>query len=224
MGEEMPMVGWFRSATMATCLIGLTALACVVGGCMPRRMAFFSSWPFVVLLVPVAAHLLLVLAHRIIHGGIRRNVAFVLTHGGLLLALISGMAGACEMSDMRLRVGYDNPVSQAVCTDGRVMMLGYTLRLARFNIVDGAAGGAMQYEAEVMVDDKPVVLRVNSPHSVRFGEDIYLQGYDSMQPVGHERYVMLQVVRQPWKYPMCAGLLLMLAGTVMMVYGLRRQI
>ena len=211
MGEEVPMVGWFRSATMATCLLGLTALACVVGGCMPRRMAFFSSWPFVVLLVTVAAHLLVVLA-------------FVLTHGGLLRALISGMAGAGDMSDMRLRVGYDNPVSQAVCTDGRVMMLGYTLRLARFNIVDGAAGGAMQYEAEVMVDDKPVVLRVNSPHSVRFGEDIYLQGYDSMQPVGHERYVMLQVVRQPWKYPMCAGLLLMLAGTVMMVYGLRRQI
>ena len=224
MGEEVPMVGWFRSATMATCLIGLTALACVVGGCMPRRMAFFSSWLFVLLLVTLAAHLLVVLAHRIIHGGIRRNVAFVLTHGGLLLALISGMAGAGEMSDMRLRVGYDNPVSQAVCTDGRVMMLGYTLRLARFNIVDGAAGGAMQYEAEVMVDDKPVVLRVNSPHSVRFGEDIYLQGYDSMQPVGHERYVMLQVVHQPWKYPMCAGLLLMLAGTVMMVYGLRRQI
>ena len=224
MGEEVPMVGWFRSATMATCLIGLTALACVVGGCMPRRMAFFSSWLFVLLLVTLAAHLLVVLAHRIIHGGIRRNVAFVLTHGGLLLALISGMAGAGDMSDMRLRVGYDNPVSQAVCTDGRVMMLGYTLRLARFNIVDGAAGGAMQYEAEVMVDDKPVVLRVNSPHSVRFGEDIYLQGYDSMQPVGHERYVMLQVVHQPWKYPMCAGLLLMLAGTVMMVYGLRRQI
>ena len=224
MGEEMPMVGWFRSATMATCLIGLTALACVVGGCMPRRMAFFSSWPFVLLLVSLAAHLLVVLAYRIIHGGIRRNVAFVLTHGGLLLALISGMAGAGDMSDMRLRVGYDNPVSQAVCTDGRVMMLGYTLRLARFNIIDGAAGGAMQYEAEVMVDDKPVVLRVNSPHSVRFGEDIYLQGYDSMQPLGHERYVMLQVVHQPWKYPMCAGLLLMLAGTVMMVYGLRRQI
>ena len=99
------MVGWFRSATMATCLIGLTALACVVGGCMPRRMAFFSSWPFVVLLVTLAAHLLVVLAHRIIHGGIRRNVAFVLTHGGLLLALISGMAGAGDMSDMRLRVG-----------------------------------------------------------------------------------------------------------------------
>ena len=163
------MVGWFRSAAMATCRLGLTALACVVGGCMPRRMAFFSSWPFVVLLVTVAAHLLVVLAYRIIHGGIRRNVAFVLTHGGLLLALISGMAGAGDMSDMRLRVGYDNPVSQAVCTDGRVMMLGYTLRLARFNIVDGAARGAMQYVAEVMIDVKPLVLSVHSPPSVRFG-------------------------------------------------------
>lgn len=201
---------------MAMRLLGLTALACVVGGCLPQRMAFQTSWPFVALLFAVAAHLWVVLLHRVIHGGIRRNVAFVLTHGGLLLALISGMAGAGDMSDLRLTVDYDNPASQAVSADGRVRSLGYTLQLVNFNIVSDATGGNMQYEAEVMVDGKPVTLRVNSPHAVRLGEDIYLQGFHTKGQDGHVRYVVLQVVCQPWKYPMCVGLLLMLAGIVMM--------
>lgn len=213
---DNPVVCRFRSAAMATRLLGLTVLACVVGGCMPQRMAFQTSWPFVALLVAMAAHLWVVLAHRLIHGGIRRNVAFVMTHGGLLLALISGMAGAGDMADMRLTVDYDNPTSQAVSADGRVRSLGYTLQLASFNILDGTSVRNMQYEAEVMVDGSPVTLRVNSPHAVRLGEDIYLQGFDTKGQDGQVRYVVLQVVRQPWKYPMCVGLLLMLAGIVIM--------
>ncbi|MGN1228369.1 MAG: cytochrome c biogenesis protein ResB, partial [Prevotella sp.] len=213
---DNPVLCRFRSAAMATRLLGLTALACVVGGCLPQRMTFQISWPFVVLLVAVAAHLWVVLLHRLIHGGIRRNVAFVMTHGGLLLALLSGMAGAGDMSDMRLTVDYDNPASQAVSADGRMRTLGYTLQLANFSIVNDATGGNMQYEAEVMVDNKPVTLRVNSPHAVRWGEDIYLQGFDTKGQDGHVRYVVLQVVRHPWKYSMCAGLLLMFVGIVMM--------
>ena len=51
--------------------------------------------------------------------------------------------------------------------------------------------------------------------SYRLGEDIYLTGYDVTK--GNEsEYCILQVVKQPWKYIIVAGILMMLAGAILL--------
>ena len=43
----------------------------------------------------------------------------------------------------------------------------------------------------------------------------WLTGYDTRN-VGNTRYCILQIVRQPWKYVMVTGILMMLAGAVLL--------
>lgn len=71
------------------------------------------------------------------------------------------------------------------------------------------------FAADVRIGEQRTTLEVNHPHSYRLGEDIYLTGYDTRN-VGNTRYCILQIVRQPWKYVMVTGILMMLAGAVLL--------
>ena len=74
---------------------------------------------------------------------------------------------------------------------------------------------ALRFAADVRIGEQRTTLEVNHPHSYRLGEDIYLTGYDTRN-VGNTRYCILQIVRQPWKYVMVTGILMMLAGAVLL--------
>ena len=76
-------------------------------------------------------------------------------------------------------------------------------------------GMPSMYEADVLIDGKPVNLRVNQPYAVSFGEDIYLSGYHMKEDDGTFSCV-LQIVREPWKYIALAGILLMIAGALLL--------
>ena len=64
-------------------------------------------------------------------------------------------------------------------------------------------------------DSDEALLEVNHPYSYRLGEDVYLTSYD-MASGNESKYCVLQVVIQPWKYIMVAGILMMLAGAVLL--------
>ena len=72
-----------------------------------------------------------------------------------------------------------------------------------------------RFAAEVRLGDDEALLEVNHPYSYRLGEDVYLTSYD-MASGNESKYCVLQVVIQPWKYIMVAGILMMLAGAVLL--------
>ena len=72
-----------------------------------------------------------------------------------------------------------------------------------------------RFAADVRIGEQRTTLEVNHPHNYRLGEDIYLTGYDTRN-VGNTRYCILQIVRQPWKYVIVTGILMMLAGAVLL--------
>lgn len=203
----------FRSPRMACHLLALTALSCAVGGCLPAGTAFSTSWPFVALLVALTAHLSLLVIHRLPAFSWKRDGMFLLVHGGLWLALFSGMAGAGDMEELHVLVGRDQPAVTGISPDGRLKPLGYGLQLQDFTVETNPTDGSpTQYAATVLLDSVPVRLAVNSPYTVSFGEDLYLMSFDREEGTAEAAFCILQVVRQPWKYPLLAGILLLIAG------------
>ena len=200
-----------RSPRMACWLIALTVAACIVGGCLPGGSSFQTSIPFVVLLVALMAHLTLVIIHRIRTVNILKDWIFLATHAGLWLALFSGLAGAGDNRELRSIVGREQATTSAIDSNGRMASLPYSLRLKDFNITANPADGSpTQYSATVLIDDVPTEIAVNSPHSLSLAEDIYLMSFDNTG--ANASYCILMVERQPWKYPMLAGLSLLLLG------------
>lgn len=201
-----------RSPRMACWLIGLTSAACVVGGCLPSNLSFQTSIAFVVLLVALMAHLTLVIIHRLRIVGVRKDWVFLATHGGLWLALFSGLVGAGDNKELRSIVGREQATTSAIDNNGRMASLPYSLRLKEFNITTNPADGSpTQYSATVFIDDNPVEIAVNNPYSIGCSEDIYLMSFDDET---NASYCILMVERQPWKYPMLAGLSLLLVGAM----------
>ena len=62
------------------------------------------------------------------------------------------------------------------------------------------------------------MIEVNDPYTYTLGEDVYLVGYDAA--AGSESaYCILEIVREPWKYVTVAGIVLLLAGAVLLFIG-----
>ena len=98
--------------------------------------------------------------------------------------------------------------------DGTSEWLSYSIQLKDFKVETYENGVPSMFEASLLVDDEPVILKVNKPHSVRFGEDIFLSGYDSAAE--DSGYCIVQIVREPWKYTALIGILLMMSGALLM--------
>lgn len=204
-----------RSTNMACWTIGLIAVACVIGGLLPADTSFQTSIPFVVLLVALMVNLTLIVFHRLHTFKMRRDWTFMAIHVGLWLALFSGLVGAGDSKRLNVIVSSDEETNKAYDENYRTASLPYSLRLSEFNIETNAADGSpTQYSAKVLVDGEPVEIAVNSPHSLSLSEDMYLMNFNSTRENGEVNVCMLTIERQPWKYPMLAGLSLLLFGAV----------
>ena len=199
-----------RSPHAACMLLGLTAAYVVAGGLLPALADFSSSWPFVTLLSALEMHLALVIIHRLRSFHFRRDLAFILVHAGLWLALFSGMAGAADTRKTDIFV--------------TVQPAGRSPRLLSFQIDRNPADGSpVQYSAEVMMNGDTIRLAVNRPYSVGMAEDLYLVDFNTNMMTGEVDYCILQKVHQPWKYPMLAGIGSLLAGTIIMTTRRRKE-
>ena len=166
-----------RSPHAACLLLGLIAAYVVAGGLLPALADFSSSWPFVTLLSALEMHLALVIIHRLRSFHFRRDLAFILVHAGLWLALFSGMAGAADT------------------------------RKTDIFVMDGDTIG----------------VAVNSPYSASIADDIYLVDFDTDMATGEVTYCVLQNVHQPWKYPLLAGIVMLLTGTLALTLRKRKE-
>lgn len=199
-----------RSPHAACLLLGLTAAYVVAGGLLPALADFSSSWPFVTLLSALEMHLALVIIHRLRSFHFRRDLAFILVHAGLWLALFSGMAGAADTRKTDIFV--------------TVQPAGRSPRLLSFDIDRNPADGSpIQYSATVVMDGDTIGVAVNSPYSASIADDIYLVDFETDMATGEVTYCVLQNVHQPWKYPLLAGIVMLLTGTLALTLRKRKE-
>lgn len=185
-----------------------------------QREPSSSAWPTVCSLLFVQSHLLFV----ILRGwrnkkGIRW--CFCLTHLGLLLALGAGFWGAPDREQLRTPV-HPYPSSEAYTMEGEERRLPYTLELKDFRVEHSENGTPTHYEAQLMVDDAMVTLRVNHPYARTLSEKIYLVSF-STSPSG-ERYAIVEIVSEPWQWLSATGILMLIAGAMLLfIQGPRKR-
>lgn len=216
------------SATVAS--LSLFLAGCLVIGLFPQLSSaeaaaraglwarlgcydFMSSWPFVATLFFLLTHLALV-TYRGAVTRRRHRWRFVLNHAGVWLALFAGFFGSADERLLRIPVVEGEANSRAYTLDGKVTYLDYGLELLHFEADYYENGMPRHYEAQVRAGDDEITLRVNHPYTYRWGEDIYLTGYEKTKD--GTPYCILQVVEQPWKYIQLAGILMALAGGILM--------
>ena len=173
-----------------------------------------TAWPTICSLLFVLSHLLFV----ILRGwrnkkGIRWR--FCMTHIGLLLALGAGFWGAPDREQLRTPV-HHYPSNEAFTMEGEPRLLPYTLELKDFCIEQSESGTPTHYEAQIMVDDTMVTLRVNHPYARTISEKIYLVSF-STSPHG-ERYAIVEIVNEPWQWLSATGIIMLIAGAMLLFF------
>lgn len=212
-----------KSPWVATLSSGRTSVvALLLTGVNALLMVFFpelnwqQSWIFDACLLLLLANLFLVMLR---YRGANRT-RFYLNHAGLFILVAALAFGAADMRTMRAAVNVGETIDKAYTRDGAARSLGYALRLDSFEVDfhEGQHQVPSDFRAAIVVDGESRILRVNEPWHFSWKEDIYLSGYDTR--AGREsKYCILEFVIQPWKYIALTGLLLFVAGALMLVWS-----
>lgn len=140
----------------------------------------------------------------------KKHWRFILNHAGLWLALFAGFVGSASEQTLRLPVFRDKPNNEAFTSQGRTVFLDKPFQLKEFAVEHYANGTPRHFFADIIVDEQVIRLEVNHPYSAGWGEDYYLTSYDMRSP--EPAYCVVQIVREPLKYVMLAGIIMMLVG------------
>lgn len=220
--RDSPLVKFLLgSRSVILSIFLLVAASLFIGLTGKREIA--SSWPFILVLLYFQTVLSLV----ILRGWKTRNVdeplykcirwRFLLLHLGLLMAVSSAFWGAPDTQELRIRLRRDtgmlaaDSLTEAYRTDGTRVWLNTRMMLLDFNMKSTDEGVPTLFEAVVLIDGEDVSLRVNHPYSMGFGRDLYLSGYDNRTGA-----CILQLVYEPWKYTARIGIIMMLAGAMLL--------
>ena len=181
-----------------------------------------TSWLVVVGILFTLTHLMLVtLRGWRTPKGIRWR--FTLLHAGLIVALGAGFWGAPDRVQLRTALTLEQPTDLAYHMDGIATKLDHTLTLHDLAAEYNPNGTPTHFEAEVVFDNKMVTLRVNHPYNRTLGEKIYLVSV-SDNPASATPYCIVEIVREPWQWLSLVGIVMLLAGAVMLfVRGPRHQ-
>lgn len=216
-------VSFMLSPSASISSIILLLVCCLVVGLTGMRW-IVQSWVFITVLL----YFQTVLAFVLLRGwraatptGARLGPIrwrFVLLHLGLLVTVSSAFWGAPDSQTCRMKAVQGVPTAEAFLMDGTPAWLEYEIELKDFNIEKYESDVPSDFSAHVLVDGESITLRVNHPYKARYGEHVYLSGYDVAAGAGSE-YCILQIVRETWR-PWCmAGILMMLAGAFMLFIG-----
>ena len=173
-----------------------------------------TSWLVVVGILFTLTHLLLItLRGWRTPKGIRWR--FTLLHVGLVVALGAGFWGAPDREQLRTRLVEQKPITHAYHLDGTMTNLDYALQLNQCEVEYNNMGMPTHFEATVVIDNKEVALRVNHPYNRTLGEKIYLVSI-GQSPDNGAPYCIVEIVREPWQWLSLAGIVMLLAGAVML--------
>lgn len=147
---------------------------------------------------------------------------FRLNHIGLLIAMFGLCFGAADTNRLRAVVPIGETVERAYDVNGRYVALGYSFSLVDFDVEYYETGTPSSFAINGQVDDRPVHITVNNPFRADWQNDIYLTGYD-VNAGNKSEYCIIEFIRQPWKYAVMAGLIMMFAGAIFMFWGGRKK-
>ena len=208
---------WLASGNASIALIAGFLICCLILG-MKMQDADAASFPgfgnvrrtwwFILISIALMANLFVVILSRR-----KKGIRFILNHIGVLVALIGCFFGAPDHTVSRAIVSGE-AVHEAVGENGEIVPLPATMKLDGFNVELDQRGNVRNYRALIDVDGKKVDLRVNHPYRISISEDVYLTSYDRDNP--EPQYCIVEVVRQPWKYLIWAGIVMMMAGGILM--------
>lgn len=221
------LVRFLRSAALSRFVIISLAVMSVAGGLLPPYVCFQSSVPFVAVFALLLLNLFLAVLHRLRSFTLRRDVSFVVLHTGLLFLLSGGFAGAPDVRKSTLFVSSVCPESMSVSEDGSVTTLPYALQLRGFVVEkDSVTGIPVTYMARLTTyeigktglgDGVEKSVEVNNPLALSRTERLYLLDYEMPDADTVSRCRML-VVCQPWQYVMDAGLVILVAGLLLLLF------
>lgn len=197
-----------RSGRTAVALTALTVLLLIPEGVWAAGL--FRTWPCIAVVLLLAASLGLVTLRRL---RTRRDAAFLLNHGGLFLILWAATFGAPDTLRARMIVHAGETEHLACADDGTIAPLPFGVRLERFTVERYENGMPRQFRSSLLVDGKPREAAVNAP--VRYGGyTLFQDGYDTHAG----RYTVLSVVRDPWLGAVWAGMALLAAGSLLLLF------
>ena len=208
---------WLASGNASIALIAAFLICCLILGMKMQHADAVSfpgfgnvrrTWWFILISIALMANLFVVIQSRR-----KKGIRFILNHIGVLVALIGCFFGAPDHTVSRAIVSGE-AVHEAVGENGEIVPLPAAMKLDGFNVELDQRGNVRNYRALIDVDGKKVELRVNHPYRISISEDVYLTSYDRDNP--EPQYCIVEVVRQPWKYLIWAGIVMMMAGGILM--------
>ena len=140
--------------------------------------------------------------------GIR--LRFTLLHCGLILLLGAGFWGAPDRHVVRMALEKGERSNIAYSTSGAAENIGYEIELSSVVTKRDDAGRLSAIEAEVVIDGKCSTLSVNQPATKGFGTKIYIVNDFK------DGYAVIEIIDEPWHYLSFVGIVMLLAGAVMM--------
>ena len=205
-------------AVVLTIIMGLTRQQ--VNGTWLNNM--LSFWPFVLIYVYIAVILGVVTLKRLcllqFHRNIR-NIAFLLNHLGLFLALTMATLGNADMQRVKMICGVGEPEWRALEQNGAIKEMPIAIELKKFIMETYDNGSPKRFASEIQILTKSgknieTTIDVNKPYEVD-GWKIYQYGYDT-QMGAQSQISILELVSDPWLPWVYAGFYMMLAGAVLM--------
>ena len=216
-------------AVVLTIVMGLTRQQ--VNGTWLNNM--LSFWPFVLVYVYIAVILGVVTLKRIIsltshHSPLTSNIAFLLNHLGLFIALTTATLGKADMQRVKMITTIGEPEWRALTQEGVVKEMPIAIELKRFIMDTYDDGSPKRFASEIQILTKSgknieTTVDVNKPYEVD-GWKIYQYGYDT-QMGAQSQISILELVSDPWLPLVYTGIYMMLAGAVcMFVIGGRKRV
>lgn len=173
-----------------------------------------TSWLVVVGILFTLTHLLLItLRGWRTPAGIRWR--FTLLHVGLIVALGAGFWGAPDREQLRIALVENKPTETAYHINGTATRLDHAITLRSLNAEYNDSGMPTYFDATLEIENESVTLRVNHPYNKTLSEKIYLVSV-GQSPDNGLPYCIVEIVREPWQWLSLAGIVMLLAGAVML--------
>ena len=213
-------------AVVLTIIMGVTRQQ--VNGTWLNNM--LSFWPFVLIYTYITVILGVVTLKRLCM--LRwllniRDIAFLLNHLGLFIALTTATLGNADIQRVKMICGVGEPEWRVFDKEGAIKEMPIAIELKKFIMESYEDGKPKRYASEVQIltqsgKNIETTIDVNKPYEVD-GWKIYQYGYDT-QMGAQSRISILELVRDPWLPLVYAGIYMMLAGAVcMFVIGGRKR-
>ena len=220
-------IGTYRAAILSmvyivvlTIIMGLTQRT--VNGVWPNNILTF--WLFVLIYAYAALILGVVVLRRLCklrQSHSIRDIAFLLNHLGLFIAMTTATLGNADMQQLKMVTVMGQPEWRALTLEGTVREMPLTIELKQFIMDTYDDGKPKRFASKILITpqhDAPpfeTTVDVNKPVEVD-GWKIYQYGYDTQMGTMSKTSI-LELVSDPWLPLVYTGIYMMLAGVLLLL-------